>query len=118
MSNFKLDIDIKDRKIKEYVRLFEVARNEYRKIVQENNLLKRQILRLRQQSHLKQKTQAKRKYIVEDSDDSDTDNSPYEIDYHGEKEQLPEKKVKTKTVKKTKSKNYLSIQAKKNNNTM
>ena len=41
LGNFKLDIDNKDRKIKEYIRLFELARNEYRKVVQENNLLKR-----------------------------------------------------------------------------
>ena len=48
LGNFKLDIDNKDRKIKEYVRLLELARNKYRKVVQENNLLKRQILGLRQ----------------------------------------------------------------------
>ena len=36
------------------------------------NLLKRQILALRQQSRLKEKTQTKRKYIVEDRDDSCT----------------------------------------------
>ena len=48
LGNFKLDIDNKDRKIKEYVRLLELTRNEYRKVVQENNLLKRQILGLRQ----------------------------------------------------------------------
>ena len=42
LSNFKLDNDNKDRKIKEYVRLLQLARNEYQKVVQENNLLKRQ----------------------------------------------------------------------------
>ena len=47
LSNFKLDNDNKDRKIKEYVRLLQLARNEYQKVVQENNLLKRQILGLR-----------------------------------------------------------------------
>ena len=47
LSNFKLENDNKDRKIKEYIRLLELARNEYRKVVQENNLLKRQILGLR-----------------------------------------------------------------------
>ena len=47
LSNFKLDNDNKDRKIKEYVRLLQLARNEYQKVVQENNLLKRQTLGLR-----------------------------------------------------------------------
>ena len=55
MSNFKLDIGNKDKKIKEYNRHLELARNEYRKVVQENNLLKRQILGIRQQSHPKKK---------------------------------------------------------------
>ena len=54
LSNFKLDNDNKNRKLKEYIRLVELARNEYRKVVQENNLLKRQILDLRQ-SRPKQK---------------------------------------------------------------
>ena len=54
-------------KIKEYVRLLELARNEYRKVVQENNLLKRQILGLRQ-SRTNKKKQIKRKYIFENSD--------------------------------------------------
>ena len=30
LSNFKLENDNKDRKIKEYIRLLELARNEYR----------------------------------------------------------------------------------------
>ena len=54
LSNFKLENDNKDRKLKEYIRLLELARNEYQKVVQENNLLKRQILGLRQ-SRPKQK---------------------------------------------------------------
>ena len=102
MSNFKLDNDNKDRKLKEYIRLLELARNEYRKEVQENNLLKRQILGLRQ-SRPKQKKQIKRKYIAENTD-SETD-SPYESDYQENKEKqedqyakIKEKKVKTKTV--------------------
>ena len=103
MSNFKLDNDNKDRKLKEYIRLLELARNEYRKVVQESNVLKRQILGLRQ-SRPKQKKQIKTKYIVENSD-SETDSS-YESDYQEneekEEDQYPEikKKVKTKTVKK------------------
>ena len=46
LCNFKLDNDNKDRKIKEYIIFLELARNEYRKVVQENDLLKRQILAL------------------------------------------------------------------------
>ena len=34
LSNFKLDNDKKDRKFKEYIRLLELARNKYRKVVQ------------------------------------------------------------------------------------
>ena len=59
MSNFKLDNDKKDRKLKEYIRLLELARNEYRKVVQENNLLKCQLLGLRQ-SRPKQKKKKKK----------------------------------------------------------
>ena len=44
----------KDRKLKKYVRLLEFGRNEYRKVGEENNLLKRQLLGLRQ-SRAKQK---------------------------------------------------------------
>ena len=76
LSNFKLDNDNKDRKLKEYIRLLELARNGYRKIVQENNLLKCEILGLRQSRPKKEKTD--KKYIVENSD-SETD-SPYESD--------------------------------------
>ena len=60
LSNFKLDNDNKDRKFKEYIRLLELARNEYRKVVQENNLLKLQVLR-RRQSRPKQKKKKKKK---------------------------------------------------------
>ena len=104
LGDFKFENDNKDRKIKEYIRLLELARNEYQKVVQENNLLKRQILGLRQ-TRPKQKNQIKRKYIVENSD-SETD-SPYESDYQENEEkeedqypEIKEKKVKTKTVKK------------------
>ena len=48
LSNFKLDNDNKNRKLKEYIRLLELARNECRKVMQENNSLKLQILGLRQ----------------------------------------------------------------------
>ena len=83
LSNFKLDNDNKDRKLKEYIRLLELARNEYRKVVQESSLLKRQILGLTQ-SWPKQKKQIKIKYIVENTD-SDID-SPYESDYQENEE--------------------------------
>ena len=63
LSNFKLDNNNRDRKLKEYIRLLELVRNKYRKVVQENKLLKRQILGLRQ-SRPKQNKQIKRKYIV------------------------------------------------------
>ena len=88
LSNFKLDNDKKDRKLKEYIRLLELARNEYRKVVQENNSLKRQILGFRQsrpkRKKKKKKKQIKRKYIVRNSD-SETD-SPYESDYQENEE--------------------------------
>ena len=115
LGNFKLDNDKKDRKLKEYIRLLELARNEYRKVVQENNLLKSQILGLRQ-SRPKQKNQIKRKYIVENTD-SETD-SRYKSDCQEkeekEEDQYPviKRKVKRKTVKKpnkTKNKSYLNI---------
>ena len=105
LGNFKLENDNKDRKLKEYIKLLELARIEYRRVVQENNLLKRQILG-RRQSRPKQKKQIKRKYIVENSD-SETD-SLYESDYQENEEkeedqypEIKEKKVKTKTVKET-----------------
>ena len=79
MSNFKFDNAKKDRKLKEYIRLLELARSEYQKVVQENNLLKRQILGLRQSRPKQKKKQLKRKYIVENSG-KETD-SPYESDY-------------------------------------
>ena len=46
----------------EYVRLLELARNEYRKVVQENNLLKCQILGLRQSRSNKTKTDKRKVY--------------------------------------------------------
>ena len=96
MSNFKLENDNNDRKLKEYIRLLELARNEYRKVVQENNLLKWQILGLRQSRPKQKKKQIKRKYIFENSD-SETD-SLYESDYQENEEkkenQYPEIKEK------------------------
>ena len=62
LSNFKLDNDKKDRKLKEYIRLLELARKEYRKVVQENNLLKRQILGFRQYRPKQKKTDKKKLY--------------------------------------------------------
>ena len=101
LSNFKRENNNKDRKLKEYIRLLEVARNKCRKVVQENNLLKRQILGLTQtKPKQKKKKQIKRKYTVEDSD-NETD-SPYKSDYQENEEkeedqypEIKEKKVKT-----------------------
>ena len=114
LSNFKLDNDKKARKLKEYIRLLELARNEYRKVVQEDNLLKRQILGFRQSRPKQKKKQIKRKYIVENSD-SETD-SPYESDYQEneekEEDQYPdikEKKSKNKNCEKTKSKQKTKV---------
>ena len=47
LGNFKLNIDQKDKKIKEYINLLALARTEYKKVVQENNLLKRQSIGLK-----------------------------------------------------------------------
>ena len=66
LRNFKLDNDNRDRKLKEYIRCWELARKEYQKVVQESNLLKRQILGLRQsrpkQKKKKKKTDKKKVY--------------------------------------------------------
>ena len=40
LNNFKLNIDQKDKKIKEYIRLLELAEKEYQKVIHENNQLK------------------------------------------------------------------------------
>ena len=86
---------------------------EYRKVVQENNLLKRQILGFRQ-SRPKQKNQIKIKYIVENSDS--VTNSPYESDYQENEEkeedqypEIKEKKSKNKNCEKTKSKQKTKV---------
>ena len=47
LGNFKLNIDQKNKKIKEYINLLALARTEYKKVVQENNLLKRQSIGLK-----------------------------------------------------------------------
>ena len=104
LSNFKLDIlnsIIRIKKIKEYLEIFrrlELARNEYRKVVQENNLLKREILGPKQQQQSRAK-QIKRKYIVESSD-SET-NSLYESNHleNEEKEEVEFPRIKEKKVK-------------------
>ena len=62
LSNFKLDNDKKYRKLKEYIRLLELAINEYQELVQENNLLKCQILGFRQPRPKQKKTDKKKVY--------------------------------------------------------
>ena len=47
LGSFKLNIDQKDKKSKEYITLLELVRTEYKKVIQENNLLKRQLLGLK-----------------------------------------------------------------------
>ena len=47
LGSFKLNIDQKDKKSKEYINLLELVRTEYKKVIQENNLLKRQLLGLK-----------------------------------------------------------------------
>ena len=42
LNSFKLNIDQRDKKIKEYIRLLELAKKEYQKTTHENNQLKRQ----------------------------------------------------------------------------
>ena len=40
LSNFKLNIDKKDRATKEYIRLLNIAKKEYQKLFEENKRLK------------------------------------------------------------------------------
>ena len=47
LNNFKVNIDQKDKKIKEYIKLLELAKKKYQKVTHENNQLKQQILALR-----------------------------------------------------------------------
>ena len=63
LSNFKRENNNKDRKLKEYIRLLEVARNKCRKVVQENNLLKRQILGLTQTKPKQKKKKTNKKKV-------------------------------------------------------
>ena len=72
LGNFKLNIDQKDRKIKEYINLLALATTEYKKVVPENNLLKRQLLGLKSTQAKQKKTPIKRRYVVAKSD-SETD---------------------------------------------
>ena len=60
LSNFKLNIDQKDKKIKEYIRLLELAKKEYQKVTHENNQLKQQILVLRNIKEISKKYQSKK----------------------------------------------------------
>ena len=102
LGNFKLNIDEKDKKIKEYINLLALARTEYKKVVQENNLLKRQLLGLKsaQQAKQKKKTPIKRRYIVAQSD-SDADSELVSDTTESEEEQ---KKTEVR-IKKAKEKN-------------
>ena len=82
LNNFKLNIDQKDKKVNEYIRLLELAKIEYQKVVHDNNQLKQQILA--QTKAYQNKKQVKRKYVIEqpevksDSDESTGDEIPKE----------------------------------------
>ena len=97
----------KTKKNKEYITLLELARTEYKKVVQENNLLKRQLLGLKS-TQPKQKKTIKRKYVIEESD-SETDSGA-ESDAESEEEQEDkiedvEKYPEVKNIKQNKEKN-------------
>ena len=47
LSNFKLNIDKKDKTIKEYIRLLALANKKYQKLFEENKQLKHQLLKTR-----------------------------------------------------------------------
>ena len=98
LGNYKLNIDQKDKKIKEYVNLLELARTEYKKVVQENNLLKRQLLGLKS-NQSKPKKNIKWKYIVEDSY-SETDSAAESDTESSEEEQQNEEVEQYPKVKK------------------
>ena len=97
LNNSRLDIDPKDKTIKEYVGLLEIAKNEYQKVVQENNQLKRPILGYGQQTQQKQKKQIKRKYIIEERDNET--GTECESENQQQEEEYPEIKEKQKPSK-------------------
>ena len=113
LGNFKLNIDQKDKKITEYINLLALAMTEYKKVVQENNLIKRQLLGLKsaQQAKQQKKTPIKRRYIVAQSDsdaDSDLESNTTESAEEQKKTEVRIKKNKEKNKKiQTKNKNYL-----------
>ena len=97
-----MNIDQKEKKIKEYVNLLELATTEYKKVMQENNLLKRQLLRLKS-NQSKPKKNIKRAYIVEDSD-SKTDSAAASNTESSEEEKQNEEVEQYPKVKKLKKK--------------
>ena len=102
LNNFKLNIDQKDKKIKEYIKLLELAKKEYQKVTHENNQLKQQILGLRKA--YQNKKQIKRNYVIEQPE---TELSSEESAGEEEKEEYPEikqKKNKNKRNRKTNKK--------------
>ena len=91
LNNFKLNIDQKDKKIKEYIKLLELAKKEYQKVTHENNQLKQQILGLRKA--YQNKKQIKRNYVIEQPE---IELSSEESAGEEEKEEYPEIKQKKK----------------------
>ena len=47
LSSFKLNIDKKDKTIKEYIRLLALPNKKYQKLFEENKQLKHQLLKMR-----------------------------------------------------------------------
>ena len=93
--------------------MLELARTDYKKVVQENNLLKHQLLGLKS-TQLKRKKPIKRKYVTEESD-SETD-SELESDTESEEEQKGKIEDKSKypevNIKKNKETNKRNINRK------
>ena len=77
LSNFKLNIDKKDKTIKEYIRLLTLEKKEYQKLFEENKRLKEFLERARKNS---EKKYIKMKYIIEqtDSEQSEEEELPEE----------------------------------------
>ena len=102
-----MNIDQKDKKIKEYIKLLELATKEYQKVVHENSQLKQQRFALRKA--YQNKKQIKRKYVIEqpeiESDSKESGSEEKEEEYP----EIIQRKTKTKEtkepIKKSKEKN-------------
>ena len=113
LSNFKLNIDKKDKTIKEYIRLLALANKKYQKLFEENKQLKHQLLKTRK--NYPQKKQIKRRYVIEqtDSEQSAGEELPEELEETIEEEPAEIKENKERNVKKTFQKKKLRNRQKK-----